>query len=166
MLCALDEGEAMFHESREVPERHRSARRDRDPPAGNGHHAFIFKPKNVSDLSGRHDAERIIAPALIDGSAGYGECSGDSCVDGNAFLASASLQCGGLFWREFHSFYIGQGGRSAAKDIRRARWNCAVAPPRRISRDGASGRGSKTCPLRTRRMPRRRKIREIPSETA
>jgi hypothetical protein len=30
-------------------------------------------------------------------------------VDGNAFLASASL-CGGLFWREFHSFYIGQQG--------------------------------------------------------
>jgi hypothetical protein len=28
-------------------------------------------------------------------------------VDGNAFLASASLECGGLLWRECHAFYIG-----------------------------------------------------------
>jgi hypothetical protein len=27
-------------------------------------------------------------------------------VDGNAFLASASLECGGLLWREFDSFYV------------------------------------------------------------
>ena len=60
----------MSRESREFPERDRAARRDRDLVIGKGHHAFIFKPKDVSDLSGRHDAEWIIAPAFINGSAG------------------------------------------------------------------------------------------------
>jgi hypothetical protein len=27
-------------------------------------------------------------------------------VDGDAFLASAVLECGGLFWREFSSFHM------------------------------------------------------------
>jgi hypothetical protein len=28
-------------------------------------------------------------------------------VDGDAFLASAALECGGLFWCEFNSFHMG-----------------------------------------------------------
>jgi hypothetical protein len=81
----------MSRQSRELPERHRAARPDRDLAVGEGHHAFIFKPKNVSDVSGRVDAEWIIAPAFIDGSSCDGDSGGDSCVDGNVFLASASL---------------------------------------------------------------------------
>jgi hypothetical protein len=96
----------MFREPREVPERHRAAWRDGDLTAGEGDHALIFKAENVADLSGRHDAKRIIAPAFIDGSACDGERSGDSGVDGDAFLASAVLECGGLFWREFSSFHM------------------------------------------------------------
>jgi hypothetical protein len=69
---------------------------------------LIFKAENVADLGWRHDAERVIAPAFINGSACDGERSGDSCVDGDAFLASAALECGGLFWREFNSFHMRQ----------------------------------------------------------
>jgi hypothetical protein len=76
------------------------------PPKETMH--LIFEAENVADLSGRHDAERVIAPAFIDGSACDGERSGDSGVDGDAFLASAALECGGLFRREFNFFHMGQ----------------------------------------------------------
>jgi hypothetical protein len=69
---------------------------------------LISKAENVADLSGRHDPERVIAPAFIDGSACDGKRSGDSRVDGDAFLASATLECGGLFGREFSSFHMRQ----------------------------------------------------------
>jgi hypothetical protein len=69
---------------------------------------LIFKAEHVADLSGRHDAKRVIAPALIEGSACDGERGGDSCVNGDAFLTSAALECGGLFWREFNSFHTRQ----------------------------------------------------------
>jgi hypothetical protein len=105
ILCALDGREAMFREPCEVPERHRAAWRDRDLTAAEGDHALIFKAENVAD------AERVIAPAFIDGSAWDGERSGDSGVDGDAFLASATLECGGLFCREFNSFHMGLSGR-------------------------------------------------------
>jgi hypothetical protein len=71
---------------------------------------LIFKAENVADLSWRHDAERIIVPPFIDGSARNGECSGDRGMDGDVFLASASLEYSGLFWREFNSFHMRQDG--------------------------------------------------------
>ena len=71
---------------------------------------MIFKAENVADLSGRHDAQWVIPPAFIDGSACDGERSGDRGVDGDAFLPSAVLECGGLFWREFNSFHARQEG--------------------------------------------------------
>jgi hypothetical protein len=48
----------------------------------------------------------FIAPVFIDGSACDGERGGDGSVDGYAFLASAALECGGLFWRELNSFHM------------------------------------------------------------
>jgi hypothetical protein len=110
ILCALDGGEAILREACELPECHRAAWSDRDLTAAEGDHALIFKAENIADLSGRHDAERVIAPAFIDGSACEGERSGDSGVDGDAFLASAALECGGLFWRELNSVNIRQEG--------------------------------------------------------
>jgi hypothetical protein len=61
------------------------------------------------NFSGRHDAERVSAPAFIDGFACDGERSGDSGVDGDAFFASAALERGCLFWREFNSFHMRHG---------------------------------------------------------
>jgi hypothetical protein len=69
---------------------------------------LIFKAEYVADLGGRHDAERVIEPVFIDGSTCYGERSGDSGMDGDAFFASATLECGGLFWSESNSFHIRQ----------------------------------------------------------
>jgi hypothetical protein len=52
---------------------------------------------------------RFIAPAFIDGSACDGKRGGDSGVDGDAFLARAALECGGLFRRELNSFHMWHG---------------------------------------------------------
>jgi hypothetical protein len=71
---------------------------------------LTFKAQDVADLSGRHDAERIIAPAIVDGSACNDERSGYSSVDSDAFLASAAPERVGLFRREFDSFHIRQEG--------------------------------------------------------
>ena len=89
ILCALDGGEAIFREPGEVPECHRAAWRDGDLTAAERDHALIFKSQDVADLSGRHDAERVIAPAFIDGSARDSERSGDSGMDGDAFLTKS-----------------------------------------------------------------------------
>jgi hypothetical protein len=64
--------------------------------------------------------ERVIAPVFIDGSARDSERGGDGGVDGDAFLASAALECGGLFWREPNSFHLWQG-RAPSSEGRQAR---------------------------------------------
>jgi hypothetical protein len=66
---------------------------------------LIFKAKYVADLGGR---QRVIEPVFTDSSTCYGERSGDSGMDGDAFFASAALECGGLFWSESNSFHIRQ----------------------------------------------------------
>ena len=71
---------------------------------------MIFEAEHVADLSGRHDSYRVIAPAFIDGSARDSERGGYGGVDGDAFLANAVLECGGLFRREFNSFHARQEG--------------------------------------------------------
>ena len=71
---------------------------------------MILKAENIAALRRRHDAERVSAPAFIDGSACDGERSGDSGVDGDVFLASAELERAGLFWSEFNSFHMRQEG--------------------------------------------------------
>jgi hypothetical protein len=71
---------------------------------------LIFKAENIADFSGRHDAERVISQVFIDGSARDSERGRDGGVDGDAFLASAALECCGLFWREFSSFHMRQEG--------------------------------------------------------
>ena len=78
ILCALDGRDATFRSACEIPERHRAAWRDGDLTATEGDHALILKAENFADLSGRHDAKRVIAPAFIDGSACDGERGGDS----------------------------------------------------------------------------------------
>src|SRR5258708_38239957 len=65
ILWALDGREAIFREPCEAPECHRAAWRDGYLTAAEGDHALIFKAENVADLSGRHNAERVIAPAFI-----------------------------------------------------------------------------------------------------
>ena len=110
IFSALDGREAIFRESCELPERHRVVRRNGDLTAVEGDHALIFKAEHVAYLSGRHDAERVSAPAFIDGSACDCKRSGDGGMDGDAFLASSAQECGGLFWRESNSFHIRQEG--------------------------------------------------------
>jgi hypothetical protein len=90
ILCALDGREAIFREPCQLPERHRAAWRNGDLTATEGDHALISKAENVANLGGRHDAERTISPAFIDGSACDCERSGNGGVDGDAFLASAA----------------------------------------------------------------------------
>ena len=108
ILCALDGRKAIFREPCELPERHLAAWRDGDFTATEGDHALTFKAENIADVSGRHDAEQVIAPVFIDGSACDGDRSGDRGVNGDAFLASAVLECGGLFWRESNSVHMRQ----------------------------------------------------------
>src|SRR5437763_15445908 len=87
IFSALDCRETIFREPCEFPEPHQAVWRDGNLTATEGDHALIFEAENVADLSGRHDAERVIAPAFIDGSACDGERSGDGGVNGDALLA-------------------------------------------------------------------------------